>query len=522
MVGVGVPACAAMQTNIGALLARRTYLNPSNEALFDVSANRRFTYAQLNDRTNQVANALTSLGVGKGDRVALLMMNSHEFVTGFFAIAKVGAVIVPLNWRLVPDELEFILADAGATVLLFGTEFAPVAAELQSRGDRTPIREWVQVGAPDTVVSFAHGFDALVDPQPVTEPEVTACDDDLLYIMYTSGTTGLPKGVMHTHNTQMAALITLNATSDFSIGDRYLNPMPLFHVGALTPAIATTYRGLAQVLMRTFDPVKVWELVRDEKITNSLLVPAMLGACRLVYDPAVHDHRTLRWFLTGAAPVPVALIEAYGAMGIAIHQVYGLTETCGPACVTTPEDALRKAGSTGKAYFHTEVKVVRPDGSECDDEESGEVIVRGDHIMTGYWNRPDATAETLRDGWLHTGDVALRDDEGFIWIQDRLKDMIISGGENVYPAEIENVILSHPGVADVAVIGVPSAKWGESPLAVVVRKDPELTEADVIAHCDGKLARFKMPTSVRFIDAVPRNASGKALKRDLRPMFAEG
>lgn len=206
-------------------------------------------------------------------------------------------------------------------------------------------------------------------------------------------------------------------------------------------------------------------------------------------------------------------------MGIEIHQVYGLTETCGPACLTTPEDAIRKAGSTGKAFFHTDVKIVRPDGSECDVDEPGEVIIRGGHIMTGYWNRPDATAEAIRDGWFYSGDVATRDDEGFIWIQDRLKDMIISGGENIYPAEIENVIMGHPGVADVAVIGVPHEKWGETPLAVVVKRDAELTEESVIEHCNGKLAKFKMPSAVRFLDAIPRNASGKALKRELRIQF---
>lgn len=508
-----------MQQNVGHLLSKRTLMNPDNEALYDVAANRRFTFKELDDRTNQVANALLGLGVQKGDRVAMLMMNSHEFVTTFFAIAKVGGVIVPLNWRLVPDELEFILKDGGCTVLVAGAEFAGAVNELHSRGDRTDIQHWVHVGDPATRPEFAAQFDELVDGQSTVEPPLTAWNDDLLYIMYTSGTTGLPKGVMHTHDTQMAALVTLNATADYRIGDRYLNAMPLFHVGALTPAIVTVYRGLGHVLMRAFDPMKVWELVKAEKITSSLLVPAMLGACRALYDPTIHDYSSLRWFLSGAAPVPVALIEAYAEMGIEIHQVYGLTETCGPACLTTPEDALRKAGSTGKAFFHTDVKVVRPDGSECDDDEPGEVAIRGAHIMTGYWNRPDATADSIRDGWFYSGDVAVRDDEGFIWIQDRLKDMIISGGENVYPAEVENVVLSHPGVADVAVIGIPSEKWGESPLAIVVKRDPELTEAAVIAHCDGKLARFKMPVAVQFVDVVPRNASGKALKRELRTQF---
>jgi acyl-CoA synthetase (AMP-forming)/AMP-acid ligase II len=216
----------------------------------------------------------------------------------------------------------------------------------------------------------------------------------------------------------------------------------------------------------------------------------------------------------------VSLIEAYAQLGIEIHQVYGLTESCGPACLTSPEDALRKAGSTGKAFFHTEVRVVCDDGKDVPAGATGEVIIRGRHIMKGYWNRPDATAEALRDGWLYSGDLGTIDAEGFVYIQDRKKDMIISGGENVYPAEIENVILTCPGVSDVAVIGQPSAKWGESPLAVVVAKEPgRLGAADVIAHTQGKLARYKQPRAVEFIDVIPRNPSGKVLKRLLRERF---
>jgi len=508
-----------MQYNVGQILSTRARVTPTIEALYDVANDRRFSYAELNRETNKVAHGLLAAGVGKGDRVGLLMMNSHEFITGFFAVAKIGAVIVPLNWRLVPDEMEFILKDSGATALLAGEEFAPATAELQGRGDKTDVRLWVHAGSTDNQPGFAVNFEDLKSQMPDTDPPVTAHSGDLLYIMYTSGTTGLPKGVMHSHDTQMGALFTLMVSTDFAYGDRYLNPMPLFHVGALTPAIAVAFGGMTQVLMRTFDPVKAWELVTAERINHALLVPAMLNFMRLVYDPSAHRHDTVRWFLSGAAPVPVALIEEYAKLGIDIHQVYGLTETCGPGCITSPEDALRKAGSTGKPYFFTQMKVVRPDGTECAVNEAGEVLLAGDHIMLGYWNRPDATAETLQDGWLRTGDVGIVDDEGFLYIQDRLKDMIISGGENVYPAEVENVILGHELVADVAVIGIPSDKWGESPLAVVVRKDESLTETDVIAFCEGKLARYKMPVAVRFVDVIPRNPSGKALKRELRLQF---
>ncbi len=508
-----------MRNNIGQILTKRSVISPDIEALYDVSANRRFTYRELNLEANKVAVALTELGVRTGDRVGLLLMNSTEFISTFFAIAKLGGVVVPLNWRLVADELEFIVKDAGMTVLVYGSEFTETVTELHSRGDRTDIRDWVQVGPAGQVPAFARDFAALtVDRQP-QEPAVTASDDDLLYIMYTSGTTGLPKGVMHSHNTQLWALITNAVTADFAHGDRYLNPMPMFHVGALTPAITVAYRGLTHVLMRAFDPQAAWDLIESERITNSLMVPAMLQFMRSTFDPTRHHRKHLRWILSGGAPVPAALINAYAELGVDVHQVYGLTETCGPAAVTSPEDAIRKAGSTGRAFLHTDIKVIRPDGSECDVGESGEVVVAGDHIMLGYWNRPEATAESLRNGWLHTGDVGDIDAEGFVYIKDRVKDMIISGGENVYPAEIENVILGHPQVAEVSVIGIASEVWGESPLAIVVRRDESLTEREIIDHCNGKLAKFKMPVAVRFIDAIPRNPSGKALKRELRETF---
>ena len=484
-----------MSVNIGNLLARRANINGSIEALYDVAAGRRYTYAELNKETNKVASLLVDAGVKKGDRVALLQMNSAEFMTAFFAIAKLGAVIVPLNWRLVADELEFILKDSGTTVLV--------------------------VGDAATKPAFARDFVAESATMSNAEPAVTASGDDLLYIMYTSGTTGLPKGVMHSHNTQYWALSTMCTTSDLARGDRYINPMPMFHVGALTPALGNIFIGSTHVLMRMFDPVKVWELIDSEKITNGLLVPAMLNFMRQVYDPSKYKHEHVRWLMAGAAPVPVSLIMSYAEIGIEVNQVYGLTETCGPACLTSREDAITKAGSTGKAFFLSEVKVVRPDGTECDDDEAGEVLISGGHMMLGYWNRPEATADALKDGWLYSGDGAIRDKDGFIFIQDRIKDMMISGGENVYPAEIENVIMGVAGVGDVAVIGIPSEKWGESPLAIVVKKDEAVTEAAVLEHCADKLARFKQPVAVRFIDLIPRNPSGKALKKDLRIQFKD-
>lgn len=509
-----------MKNNIGLFVTKRALLNPTTEAIVDVTSGQRQTYAELNERCNRVANSMQDGGIEQGDRVATLLMNGSEFVEVFFGAAKAGGVIVALNWRLVADELSFILTDSGATTLVFGTAFNEVVAELHSRGAQaTAVTNWVHVGDAADRPDFAVGYEDVLANASTAEPEITTSDDDLLFIMYTSGTTGLPKGVMHSHLTALWSVITGNTTADTRYADRYLICLPLFHVGALNPMLSIIHKGGTGVIMSEFHPVKIWEIFAEEEITVTLAVPAMLNFMLSTYNEEAHDISHLRWVMSGAAPVPVPLIKAYEAMGIEIHQVYGLTETCGPGCLISPDDALTRAGSTGKTFFHTEVRVVDEQGNECGPDEPGEVIISAPHVMIGYWNRPDATAEAIVDGWLRTGDVAIMDGDGFIYIQDRIKDMIISGGENVYPAEIENVLMAMEGVADAAVIGIASEKWGESPLAVIVRASDSVTAEDVIAHCDGKLARFKMPKSVEFTDVIPRNPTGKVLKRVLREQY---
>ena len=511
-----------MKNNVGLFLAKRAELSPNVEGFVDADTGRRYTYAEWNARCNRTANALVAQGVRKGDRVALLLMNSVEYMESFFALAKIGAVCVPLNWRLVPEELTFILRDAGAETLIFGGEFLASAEDLQVRGggdDGTVIGRWIHVGKEDERPAWSDSYEALQASVDDDEPEIAGDEDDVLYIMYTSGTTGLPKGAVHTHDTATWGVLTINATSDMRPADRYLVALPLFHVGALTPITCNVHRGLTSVVMRAFDPQRAWQLIMDEQITVMLKVPAMLNFMLQVYDPEVHKHEQLRWCMTGAAPVPVSLIEAYDKLGIEIHQVYGLTESCGPACMIASEDAITKAGSTGKAFFHTDAAVVGEDGVPVEAGGSGEVVVRGKHIMREYWNRPEATAETIKDGWLYTGDVASIDGEGFIYIQDRIKDMIISGGENVYPAEIEGVLARHEDVVEAAVIGQESEKWGESPIAILVRSRDDLEPQEVLDFCKDKLARFKQPVGVHFVDEVPRNPSGKILKRILREQF---
>ncbi|MCP4004187.1 MAG: long-chain fatty acid--CoA ligase [bacterium] len=506
-----------MKNNLGLFLAKRAQLCPGIEAVVEVERGRRFTYAELNIRTNRAAHALLERGVKKGDRVALLMMNGVEYLESYFAAAKIGAVMVPLNWRLVPDELEFIINDSGSTVLIFDDAFESAVLELQGR--KTTVKHWLSAGegAPGTGIE---SYDAAVDAASEEEPEITASDDDLLFIMYTSGTTGLPKGVVQTHSTTIWASITVNMTADMRYRDRYLQVMPLFHVGALTPATGVIHRGGTLVVMRAFDPNAIFDVIANERITTGLAVPAMLQAMWASKKREGADLSSIRWIMSGAAPVPVSLIEKYAEINIEIQQVYGLTETCGPACLISPEEALAKAGSTGPAFLHTDVRVVSDAGQDVGPGEIGEVIIRGPHIMTEYWNRPEATAETIRDGWLYSGDLATVDKEGFVYIQDRKKDMIISGGENVYPAEIENLLSGHPKIKDVAVIGQPSERWGESPLAIVVPADGEFPEAqDVLDYCNGKLAKFKMPRGVEFVEEIQRNPSGKILKRILRDAF---
>ena len=509
-----------MKNNIGLLLSKRALINPDREAFVDSKSGLRLTFEQLNSRCNSLANALVKLGIEPGDRVALALMNSVEFLEAYFAVAKIGGIVVPLNWRLVSDELEFILKDSGSETLIFGEEFVDVVADLHGRGDKTDVKNWLQVSADANASNFAQDYDEFRDQESNTEPEIRAEEDDLLYIMYTSGTTGLPKGVVHSHNTSIWALITFIASTDLRDGDRYLVALPLFHVGSLVPATLNIYWGVTSVIMREFDPVRAWNLIQEEKITCSLLVPAMLNFMSQVPDVTQYDYSSLRWIQSGAAPLPVNIIQKYADLGIEVHQIYGLTECCGPACVISAENALTKIGSTGRPFFHTEGKVVDDNGVACLPGEQGEVWLKGRHIMLEYWNQPEATAATITaDGWLRTGDIAATDKEGFIYIQDRIKDMIISGGENVYPAEIENVILGRSGVTEVAVIGQPSEKWGESPFAIVVKNDGALTETDILDHCDGKLARFKLPKGAAFIDVIPRNANGKVLKRELRLQF---
>ena len=433
-----------MDNNIGLLLAKRGQLNTHVEALVDVATERRFTFLELDRRANQLANALSERGVRKGDRVAILMMNGTEFIEAFFGLAKIGAVVVPLNWRLVADELVYILDNAGVNTLLYGRQFAEICEDLHGRGAATDIARWVEVGPAGQRQPFAENYNSMLSGASAASPVIAATDDDLLFIMYTSGTTGLPKGSMHTHESFLWAVITFAVTAELRFKDRYAIALPAFHVGALLPMVINVYLGITNVVLQEFNPEVMWGVFESERITNTLAVPSMLNFMLAVPDFQRHDYSSLRWIISGATPVPVTLIERYAEHGIEIHQAYGLTESGGPACIISPDDALQRIGSTGKAFFHTQVRVVNEEGRDAPAGTPGELLVKGRHIMKGYWRNEAATAETIREGWLHTGDVAIEDEDGFITIHDRIKDMIISGGENVSTLQFFGALLQQP------------------------------------------------------------------------------
>lgn len=513
-----------MRHNVGLTLKKRASISAASEAFVEFERDRRFTFTQLNDRSNRVANTLVQSGVKPGDRVATLLKNGIEFVESYYAIAKIGAIMVPVNWRLVANEITYILGDCGAQTLIFDADFDTVVAQLHSNED-IKVERFMRVNAINSeseVPAFAQDYDAITAAASDQEPEIGAFDDELLFIMYTSGTTGHPKGVMHSHRNVLWAELTSMTTSDMRGEDRFLLPMPMFHVGCLVPVSQLVHRGGTGIIMRDIDMSLMFKAIEQEKVTTTMSVPALLQFMLVAPERQTHDISSIRWIATGASPVPVSLLKAYQDIGISIHQAYGLTESCGPGTLLLPEDAEAKAGSCGKPQMHTEAKVVDSKGVEVKpgSGEVGELILAGQHMMIGYWNKPEATAEALRDGWLHTGDLCTVDEDGFITICDRMKDMIISGGENVYPAELENVLAGCPEVSEAAVIGIESKKWGETPLAIVVAAPGTApTPESLKAYCKENLAGYKVPQLYEMVDALPRNASGKLLKPTLRAQF---
>ncbi|KAE8764254.1 acyl-CoA synthetase [Georgenia thermotolerans] len=493
---------------IGSWPARRVKNGADRAAL--VYGDRVDTYADVERRTRQLANALRAAGVRRGDRVAYVGFNHPSLLETFFATAQLGAIWVIINARLAPAEVEYILTDSGASVVVHGAEHAEHAARLAHlEGVR-----WI--GVEDGFEEFlAAGGTDVIDEQVGW--------DDPAMIMYTSGTTGRPKGATHTHGSLSFQYFTALVDTDFLRDEVMLAVAPLFHVAGLnTMTMPTFLKGGKIIIQHGFKPTTVLETIAAEGVTSMFAVPAMMDALALEPTFPGTDLSSLRNVLVGGSPLPDRMLRTWADRGVAVQQGFGMTETAPGIYLLLNEDAFRKSGSAGRPHFWVEGRVVTPDGRDVAPGEIGEVIAQGPNVMRGYWNKPEATAEAIRDGWYHTGDLATVDEDGYVYIKDRLKDMFISGGENVYPAEVENALLDIPGVAEAAVIGVAHPKWGEVGHAyVVLAEGATLTPDDVVAALDGRLARYKIPKDVVFVDQLPRTATGKLQKHLIRTRLEE-
>ncbi len=497
---------------------------PDNLAVHYLHDGRTWTFAQLDRESNQVAARLTSAGVVAQDRVAHLDKNAPEYFTYLFGSAKLNAASVAVNWRLAAAEMEYILNNSEAKVLLVGEEFLGHLAKMKLSHARTI----VVVGDPGT--TGYPSYEQWIAGAPTTDPNAPCAQQDTCYQLYTSGTTGLPKGVELTHANFIGCLRDGFASLGFTSSAVNLVCMPLFHIAGSGWGLVGTHEGAAMVLLRDVEPASILKCIAEHGVTHALFVPAVLQVLLGVPGVEEHDFSTLKAIVYGASPITESvLVRALDVFGCGFYQAYGLTETTGGVCLLHADDhdpggpRAHLLRSAGKPVEPNRVRIVDPESlTDCADGAVGEIWVQGRQNMKGYWKNPEATASTITaDGWLRTGDAGyLR--EGYVYIHDRVKDMIISGGENIYPAEIENALMKHPAIADAAVIGVPSERWGETPKAIIVRKDPALTEQDVIEFCRGQLAKYKCPTSVAWIDALPRNPSGKILKTELRKPYWAG
>jgi long-chain acyl-CoA synthetase len=478
-----------------------------------------WTFADLDARSSQTAQALVAEGVQPGDRVGVLARNCAEFYELIFACSKTGAILVGINWRLSSYEIDAIVADAAPCVIITGA--AGEHDLLSDVARRTPgLRRTIMLG---------DEYERWRATAPAQDPGHVGKPDDVAMLLYTSGTTGLPKGAMLT-NRSMSYTRRLAAESWGMTQDSVnLVAMPMFHIGGSGYGSSTMLVGGHTVLMREVNLPLIVRTMEKHRVTHAFFVPTVVQALLDVPDVEKADLGSLQLLMYGASPMSESLLrKALDLLSCGFMQAYGMTETSGTVVVLNPDQHRLDGGapdrlrSCGRALPFVEIRITDPvTRSAVKPRDVGEIWVRSDMVMKGYWNNPKATAETITaDGWLRTGDAAYEDEDGYIFLFDRFKDLIISGGENIYPAEIENVVLSHPAVSEIAVIGIPHERWGETPRAVVVlRKGNSVTEAELIAFAQSRLARYKCPTSVIFAETLPRNASGKLLKRELRKIY---
>jgi fatty-acyl-CoA synthase len=503
------------------LLTSRARLTPDREALLELYTGMRYTYAELNARANRAANFLhDKLGIQKGDRVSLLAHNSIVYLDLFYGLAKIGAIFAPLNWRLTAHELSYIVGDCDPKVLICGPEFIDTLNELRPQ---LQVERYISVEGAS--IEGALVYEEEIAQASDAEPERPPLDaEDGYCLLYTSGTTGRPKGAILPH--RQILFNCINTVVSWGLREDDVSPVltPLFHAGGLFAFLTPIfYIGGRIILARTFDAEESLRMIVEEQCTVVLGVPTLF---QLWYNTAYFKQANfgcVRFFINGGAKIPVPLMQAWiKAKGGVFRQGYGLTEV-GPNCFSmTDAESVRKIGAVGKPIFHSRMKLVDPlSGQAVPIGQPGELLIWGPHVCSGYWHNPKATEESITDGWFHTGDMAAMDEDGFYTIVGRYKDMIKSGGENIYAAEVETVFRDHPAVADAALIGVPDEKWGEVGLMLVILKPDQTVSADeLIEFCHQRIARFKVPKQVQFTDTFPYTPYGKVEKAKLREKFS--
>ena len=479
---------------------------------------RTTTFGQLDAHASRIANGLLALGVKPQARIGYVGMNSDRFFEVLYGCLKANAVLVGVNWRLAPPEVVYVLNDAGADVLFVGAEFTGLV-----EGIREQLGTVRHVIAVDGGHATWPGFESWCSAQSAVDPMLSIDSDDDVIQLYTSGTTGHPKGVRLTNANYIAFfdLAQQAGWADYQAGDANLVAMPNFHVAGVNMGLVTTGQGARGIIMKQVEPAKVLQYIAEHRINNMFLVPAVIQFLLQVPGADRTDFSSLQRVFYGASPISEdVLLRATRLFGCSFTQLYGLTETVGAGTALdgpSHDPARGKLRSCGKPYPGFEIRVVGADGKPVPQGEVGEIAIKSPTVMKGYWRNAEATAKAIVDGWFLTGDAGYFDEEGYLYIHDRVKDMIVSGGENIYPAEVENALMGHPSLADVAVIGVPDAKWGEAVKACVVLKPGASASADdIVAFCKTRIASYKCPKSVDFLPVLPRNPSGKLLRRELR------
>ncbi|SEP16763.1 Acyl-CoA synthetase (AMP-forming)/AMP-acid ligase II [Salinihabitans flavidus] len=487
--------------SVSDILARRAATGGTDRAVIADDGTCDFDGLEMG--AARMAAAFAAMGIGPGDRVGLLLPAGLAFAQAFFALARLGAIACPLNTRLSAAELADILALSGMRLLLHHREYSSTA-------------EALKLTCPDLRRQELGALDLLADTAPPVPAHPCQPTDSVL-LVFTSGTTGRAKGVLITHDQMLWASLTMVPTLDMRAGDTHLLPVPLFHVGGLSFLLHCVHLGMVLVIPPRWEAETVLTLIESERVAHFFAVPVMLADLLDAPGFALERLQSVRWVMGGGAPVPIALIRRYADLGIPLLQTMGATETCGPGVVVDAANALRKAGSVGRGFFHTELRLRDESGKATKTGVPGEVQLRGRHIASGYWNDPEATRQSfLPDGWFRTGDIGVMDEEGFVTLVDRARNKIITGGENVYPAEVERCLADLPGVQDVAVIGLGDTRWGEIVVAVIVPHGEPPTLERIKAACEGQLARYKHPRKLVLRATLPRNATGKLLRMQLR------